>query len=94
MTESVITFFNNKGDVGKTTLVYVSPFCDHSCRAIELQVMGATGPIDFAPVTVFFGGNSSGKTSLLQSLLLLKQTTDSADRGRVFDLGGPASLVR
>jgi predicted ATPase len=52
-----------------------------------------TGPIDFAPVTAFFGGNSSGKTSLLQSLLLLKQTTDSADRGRVFDLGGPASLV-
>jgi predicted ATPase len=52
-----------------------------------------TGPITFAPVTAFFGGNSSGKTSLLQSLLLMKQTTDSADRGRVFDLGGPASLV-
>jgi len=52
-----------------------------------------TGPINFAPVTAFFGGNSSGKTSLLQSLLLLKQTTESADRGRVFDLGGQASLV-
>lgn len=52
-----------------------------------------TGPITFAPVTAFFGGNSSGKTSLLQSLLLMKQTTESADRGRVFDLGGPASLV-
>lgn len=52
------------------------------------------GPIRFAPITAFFGSNSSGKTSLIQSLLILKQTTDSADRGRVFDLGGgPASLV-
>ncbi|MBB5075489.1 AAA family ATPase [Nonomuraea endophytica] len=52
-----------------------------------------SGFIKFGPITAFFGSNSSGKTSFLQSLLLLKQTAESADRGRVFDLGGPASLV-
>jgi AAA15 family ATPase/GTPase len=30
-----------------------------------------TGPIRLAPITVLFGSNSSGKTSLLQALLLL-----------------------
>lgn len=52
-----------------------------------------SGRLRFAPITALFGSNSSGKTSFLQSLLLLKQTTDSADRGSVFDLGGPASLT-
>ncbi|WP_440070467.1 DUF3696 domain-containing protein [Streptosporangium sp. OZ121] len=52
-----------------------------------------SGVVEFGPITAFFGSNSSGKTSFLQSLLLLKQTAESADRGRVFDLGGPASLA-
>jgi predicted ATPase len=52
-----------------------------------------SGRIEFGNITAFFGTNSSGKTSLLQSLLLLKQTTDSADRGRVFDLGGQTTPV-
>ena len=34
------------------------------------------GPIPFAPLTGFFGANNSGKTSLLQILLLLKQTVE------------------
>lgn len=34
-----------------------------------------TGSIRLAPITGFFGANSSGKTSLLQALLLLKQTS-------------------
>jgi predicted ATPase len=46
-----------------------------------------TGPIRLAPITVFFGSNSSGKTSLLQSILLLKQTQDSPDRSRVLHPG-------
>ncbi len=33
-----------------------------------------TGKLQFAPLTGFFGANNSGKTSLLQILLLLKQT--------------------
>lgn len=46
-----------------------------------------TGEIRLAPITVFFGGNSAGKTSLLQFLLMLKQTAESADRRRVLNTG-------
>ena len=35
-----------------------------------------TGKLRFAPLTGFFGGNSSGKTSILQVLLMLKQTVE------------------
>ena len=33
-----------------------------------------TGEVSFRPITGFFGANSSGKSSLLQSLLMMKQT--------------------
>lgn len=52
-----------------------------------------TGPIRLAPITAFFGANSSGKTSLLQFMLMLKQTAASADRTQVFELGGERALV-
>jgi len=52
-----------------------------------------TGTMELAPITVFFGSNSSGKTSLLQLLLMLKQTADSADRNQVLNLGDERSLV-
>jgi predicted ATPase len=42
-----------------------------------------TGTIRLAPLTGFFGANSSGKSSLLQMLLLLKQTAESPDRGLI-----------
>ena len=45
-------------------------------------------PIELAPVTLFLGANSSGKTSLLQTLLLLKQTFSSPDRKLDLNLGG------
>ena len=44
-------------------------------------------------VTGFFGTNSAGKSSLLQFLLLLKQTRNATDRGLVLDFGGPTDLV-
>lgn len=47
-----------------------------------------TGDIALKPITGFFGANSSGKSGLIQALLLLKQTAESADRGIVFDFGG------
>lgn len=58
----------------------------------ELHIRGFkcwkdTGPIRLAPLTVFFGTNSSGKTSLCQFLLMLKQTAQSSDRHRVLHLG-------
>ncbi len=46
-----------------------------------------TGPIRMAPLSAFFGANSSGKSSLLQMLLLLKQTTESNDRNLVLNTG-------
>ncbi len=42
-----------------------------------------TGEMRLAPITAIFGANSSGKTALLQWLLMLKQTVESADRKRV-----------
>ncbi len=46
-----------------------------------------TGPVRLAPLTGFFGENSSGKSSLLQLLLLLKQTAESNDRNLVLKTG-------
>ncbi len=46
-----------------------------------------------APLTALFGTNSSVKTSLLQLLLMLKQTADSPDRNQALDLGDERSLV-
>jgi predicted ATPase len=40
-----------------------------------------------APITGLFGSNSSGKSSILQFLLMLKQTADSPDRQQVLFLG-------
>jgi predicted ATPase len=42
-----------------------------------------TNWIDMAPMTLFFGVNSSGKSSIGQLLMLLKQTIDSSDRQSV-----------
>ena len=44
--------------------------------------------IDLAPITIVFGTNSSGKSAILQSLLLLKQTADSFDPSQHLDFGG------
>ena len=53
-----------------------------------------TGKIDFAPLTGFFGANSSGKTSLLQVLLMLKQTVERPpDWNDTLDFGDENSLV-
>jgi predicted ATPase len=45
--------------------------------------------LELGRITGLFGTNSSGKTSLIQFLLLLKQTKDAADRGLTLELGGP-----
>lgn len=45
-------------------------------------------PVECASITGFFGTNSSGKTSLIQFLLMLKQTKDGTDRAISLDLNG------
>lgn len=56
-----------------------------------------TGLIRLAPITVFFGTNSSGKSSLGQFLMMLRQSADSPDRSRVLhpgDKNTPVDLGR
>ena len=52
-----------------------------------------TGPIRLAPLTVIFGGNSAGKSSLGQLLLALKQTALSTDRKRSLNLGDASTFI-
>lgn len=52
-----------------------------------------SGDIRLAPLTVLFGTNSAGKTSIPQLLLLLKQTAESSDRQRALQLGDSRTLV-
>jgi predicted ATPase len=44
--------------------------------------------LKFGKITALFGTNSSGKTSLIQFLLLLKQTKEATDRAVAFTLNG------
>jgi predicted ATPase len=46
--------------------------------------------LDLSNITILFGTNSSGKSSVLQSLLLLKQTAMGFDRKQPINLGGGA----
>jgi predicted ATPase len=49
----------------------------------------AEADLQFGRLTGLFGTNSSGKTSLIQFILMLKQTKETADRGLTLELGGP-----
>ena len=52
-----------------------------------------TGMIDLAPITVLFGSNSSGKSSIGQFLVMLKQTVRQSDRKTVLLLNGDSVSV-
>ena len=52
-----------------------------------------TGDMQFSKITGFFGPNSSGKTSILQLLLMLKQTAESSDRTQVLNFGDDTTPV-
>ena len=52
-----------------------------------------TGDIALRPITAIFGANSTGKSALIQSLLMLKQTAEASDRNITFDFGRPNALV-
>ncbi len=53
-----------------------------------------TGTIHMAPISLLFGANSSGKSSIGQFLMMLKQTIESPDRKAVFYPGGRNSAVQ
>jgi predicted ATPase len=52
-----------------------------------------TRRVQLAPLTVIFGTNSSGKSSLGHLLLALKQTVQLADRKRALHLGDENALI-
>ena len=53
-----------------------------------------TGQLEIAPLTGFFGPNSSGKTGLFQTLLMLKQTAERpTDWNGTVDFGDAGSVV-
>lgn len=62
-------------------------------QAKNFKSWADTGRLRIAPLTGFFGANSSGKTSLLQILLMLKQTAESSDRSQPLRIGDKDSLV-
>ena len=63
-------------------------------RAQNFKSWQDTGPLQFAPLTGLFGANSSGKTSILQVLLMLKQTVEQpADWNEPLYFGDDGSLV-
>lgn len=45
----------------------------------NFKIWRSTGPIRLAPITLLLGTNSSGKSSLIQSLLLIRQTVKGDD---------------
>ena len=63
-------------------------------RAQNFKSWQDTGTLQFAPLTGLFGANSSGKTSILQVLLMLKQTVERPpDWNEPLYFGNEESLV-
>lgn len=64
-----------------------------SLRIQHFKSWRDTGTVRLAPLTVIFGANSAGKSSLGHLLLALKQTALSADRRRALNLGDATTLI-
>src|SRR5579864_4792262 len=71
-----------------------------SIRVEGFKSFHDTKEVPIGKLTVIFGKNNVGKSSLLQSLLLLRQTLDAPEasarltlRGDLFDGGGYADIV-
>jgi len=62
-------------------------------RVQNFKAWQDSGDIRLAPLTLLFGTNSAGKTSIAQLLLLLKQTAESPDRQRPLHFGDDRALV-
>ncbi|MGL4942198.1 MAG: DUF3696 domain-containing protein [Thermoguttaceae bacterium] len=60
----------------------------------NFKIWEDTGLIRMAPITLFFGTNSSGKSSIGQFLMMLKQTAEQSDRQTVLNPGGNNTPVQ
>ncbi|MDQ7822533.1 MAG: DUF3696 domain-containing protein [Candidatus Eremiobacteraeota bacterium] len=63
-------------------------------RILNFKGWQDTGALELAPLTLLFGVNSSGKSSIGQFLMMLKQTAESADRKMVLSPGDRKSAVQ
>ena len=79
------------------TLLTTTEHWHPTMRIEHLRIEGFKSwrAVDFrlAPITGLFGTNSSGKSSLIQFLLMLKQTKEATDRSLALDFGGPSSYA-
>ena len=55
----------------------------------NFKIWRSTGAMRLAPITLLLGTNSSGKSSLIQSLLLIRQTVKGDDPNLDLNLGNP-----
>lgn len=53
----------------------------HALELENFKAFGKRARIPFAPITLIFGENSAGKSTILQAINLLKQTLESRDTG-------------
>ena len=53
----------------------------HALELENFKAFGKRARIPFAPITLIFGENSAGKSTILQALYLLKQTLERRDTG-------------
>ncbi len=53
----------------------------HALELENFKAFGKRARIPFAPITLIFGENSAGKSTILQALNLLKQTLESRETG-------------
>lgn len=51
----------------------------HALELENFKAFGERARIPFAPITLIFGENSAGKSSILQAFYLLKQTLESRE---------------
>ena len=58
-------------------------------RLNEFKCFSDSGPIRLAPLTLIFGRNNSGKSSVLQALLLLRQSLAASTYEPRLNLAGP-----
>jgi predicted ATPase len=67
----------------------------------NFKAFADTGPLPIRPITLIYGPNSAGKSSIIQSLMLLKQTLEEAEdsetvllpKGKLVDLGNYREFV-
>ena len=73
----------------------------HELRISNLKSFRGPHRVPLAPLTLIYGANSTGKSTLIQALLLLKQTVEGSDpeqpelvvRGALADLGSIPGLI-